>query len=103
MPNGEENAIDLEGFAPSWLEDGGGISGLSPMQAPFVEDTTDYYINPATELPVESETIDPQTGDDNSALPASGCLADAGDPPDTGTWILGSIDGTCQWIDTTTC
>jgi hypothetical protein len=24
-------------------------------------------------------------------------------PPETGTWIWGSVEGVCQWIDTTTC
>ena len=31
------------------------------------------------------------------------CMGDAGSPPESGTFVLGSIDGTCQWIDTTTC
>jgi len=34
---------------------------------------------------------------------ASSCLSDAGAPPGSGTWVLGSIDGECQWLDTTTC
>ena len=31
------------------------------------------------------------------------CLVAAGPPPGSGTFILGAIDGVCQWIDTTTC
>ncbi len=29
------------------------------------------------------------------------CLPDS--PPGSGTWIWGTVDGVCQWIDTTTC
>lgn len=100
MPNGDENNIDLEGFAPSWLEDGGGVSGLSPRQAPFVEDTTDYILDPSTELPDLSDTSDNVQDD---SVTTNSCLANAGPPPNSGTWILGSIGGTCQWIDTTVC
>lgn len=24
-------------------------------------------------------------------------------PPSSGTWVWGSVDGVCQWIDTTDC
>ena len=41
------------------------------------------------------------TGDLNAG--GQSCLSTAGEPPDTGTFVLGSIDGECQWIDTTTC
>lgn len=34
---------------------------------------------------------------------SNACLTDAGDPPASGTYVLGSVDGTCQWISTTTC
>lgn len=31
----------------------------------------------------------------------SGCIPTA--PPGSGTWVWGSINGVCQWIDTTDC
>jgi len=34
---------------------------------------------------------------------SASCLGTAGTPPESGTFILGSVDGVCQWIDTTDC
>lgn len=97
----EDNQFDLDSFEPSFLEDGGGISGeASQRYGPFVEDTTEYHIDPEQELAVESDTILPDTGDEN---PFAACAASAGDPPAMGTYVLGSVNGVCQWINTTTC
>lgn len=98
--NGEEG-INVGDFNPSFLEDGYGVSGLSPMEAPFVQDTTDYVIDPTLEAPEVVDTSD-SVQDDNQPI-GNACLAEAGDPPGSGTYVLGSVNGTCQWIDTTTC
>jgi hypothetical protein len=39
---------------------------------------------------------------DNAAKTgAASCAPTA--PPASGTWVWGSVNGNCQWIDTTTC
>ena len=46
------------------------------------------------EFPGPPDAINPSQGS---------CLGDAGAPPDSGEYFLASIDGTCQWIGSTTC
>lgn len=88
------DGITLDQVDPSWMEDGGGIIGDQP----------DYLDEDLQEWDTQPQTIGGETGDD-FAPPGGGnaCLTAAGAPPGSGTWVLGSIDGTCQWIDTTTC
>lgn len=88
--NGDPN---LDEFEPSFLMEGNPLSGFEPAQPPFFEDATEYDTEARTILNPEEDFI-PAGG---------GCLADAGDPPGSGTYVLGSVNGTCQWIDTTTC
>ena len=42
--------------------------------------------------------------DGNAVLQLTGAAACApSQPPGSGTWIWGSVDGVCQWIETTNC
>jgi hypothetical protein len=77
------------------MEDGYGISGQFPQEEPFAEDGSEWSM--------DCETIGGEPSDDIIPPPGGSCLFDAGDPPGSGTWVLGSVDGTCQWIDTTVC
>ncbi len=100
-----EYGPDINDFSPSWMEDGGGLSGGSESD-PNLDYEQSYLISKGTISAAswETEVTSRQNQSPDDIRPGSGgCMADAGDPPDTGTWILGSIDGTCQWIDTTTC
>lgn len=83
----------LSDFSPSWMDDGLGVSGEQGEQS--FDNNTPWDTNAWSRQNQEPE--------DFINAPAAGCLNDAGDPPAMGTWVLGSVDGTCQWIDTTTC
>lgn len=85
--------FDYGAYQPSFMEDGYGISG--PQNNFVEEDLQDWDLNAWSD---QSQTVE-----DFITGPATGCLSDAGDPPSSGTWVLGSMDGTCKWIDTTTC
>lgn len=91
----DDDSIDLEASQPSFLEDGLGISAGQGEFPPFEQDDQEW------DTDAWSRDINPDQ-DEIAATPES-CMGDAGDPPDTGTYVLGSVDGTCQWIDTTTC
>ncbi len=87
-----------------------GLSDSQPQNGPFREDDFDWdrskdgVWSGGTEPGNEVWTRGGTTPDD--PIPGGGsnaCMDAAGDPPGSGTWILGSIDGTCQWIDTTDC
>jgi hypothetical protein len=88
----EDSSFDFSGYEPSFIEDGYGITG--PQQDVTQEDLQDWDLNAWSD---QSQANEDFTG------AGGGCLSDAGDPPGSGTFVLGSIDGTCQWIDTTTC
>lgn len=83
---------DLEDFNPSFLEDGLGIIGEQPDSVE--EDLQEWDMNAWSDNSQANEDFIGAGG---------GCLADAGPPPATGTSVLGSVGGTCQWISTTTC
>ncbi len=99
--------MDISDIEPSWSQDGGGLSGEQNDPDLSIGTTWDIYAG----------TIDQQSGDSWSTkvisrqnqapedpTPAGGgCLNDAGSPPESGTFVLGTVDGTCQWIDTTIC
>ncbi len=92
--NGDDQGPTMGEFNPSWMRDGLDIVGE--------QNYPDFSSNQAWDT--NPETIGGEPDDDYQPPGGAGsCLSDAGDPPDMGTWILGSIDGTCQWIDTTTC
>ncbi len=102
--NGDEQGPNLNSFDPAWMRDGSGFgedfqteeelgswdlySGTNETQ-----NRTDFWSTKVTSEQNQSNDVD--GGGD--------CLANAGPPPDMGTYVLGSVDGTCQWIDTTTC
>jgi hypothetical protein len=81
--------VDFDEVEPNFLSDGLGVRGQQTFSP---EDDS-------SEWPVEVQFYDVKDVDDDST--AGGC--DPGPPPDSGTWVFGSVDGTCQWIDTTTC
>jgi hypothetical protein len=81
---------DLGGFNPSWMEDGLGLRGEQEQRAPG--DLTQWDTNAWTR-----NLQDPDT----SAGRGGAC--NPGTPPESGTFIFGVVDGTCQWIDTTSC
>lgn len=89
----DDSGLTIDDFAPSWMQDGYGVSG--PQDDHVDEDLQDWDTNAWSD--------NSQHAEDFINGPASGCLADAGAPPGSGTFVLGSVDGTCQWIDTTTC
>ncbi len=92
--NGDDQGPTLGDFNPSWMQTGG-ISGDSQVyEAPFDQDDSPWDTDAWTR---NSQDIGEVRG------AASGCLADAGEPPDMGTYVLGSVDGTCQWIGKTDC
>ncbi len=104
--NGDDQGPNLSEFRPSWVQDGRGIYGSESN--PDLSDGTTWDIY--------SGSFDQQSGDawstkvisDQNQAPedfisGGSCLSDAGSPPESGTFVLGSVDGTCQWIDTTTC
>ena len=102
--------MSTDDFNPSWIEDGYGISGPQ-------DDYTEEDLQP---WDLYAGTQDQQSGPDYWSTKVTSkqnkepedfiggsadgdCMAAAGDPPGSGTFVLGSVDGTCQWIDTTTC
>ncbi len=89
--NGEEYGPNLNEFSPSWMEDGGGISGE--------QNDPDFSDNLQWDTTAWSRVEDQPEGSGGTG----GCISQAGSPPASGTWVLGSVDGTCQWIDTTAC
>ncbi len=89
--NGDDQGPNLNEFSPSWMRDGLDITGE--------QNYPDFSSNQQWDTNAWSRVEDTQ-----DEIPSGGgCMSDAGSPPDTGTWILGSVDGTCRWIDTTTC
>jgi hypothetical protein len=81
----------LHEIQPNWLADGYGIRG--PQQ------TRD-----------RRESVSPTPMEFGLPSGDRGVSADFGNgpcaptaPPESGTSVWGSVDGTCQWIDTTDC
>ncbi len=98
--NGDEQGPTLNDFTPSWMRDGD-LSGGSEEGYRFNND--DSYILKGTVVSAPSwdtTTTSQQNQNDDTPAPRS-CLPDS--PPESGTSVWGSIDGECQWIDTTTC
>lgn len=93
MNGDDQQGPNMNEFSPSWMRDGLDISGE--------QNYPDFSSNQQWDTNAWTEGAD--SAEDFINGPASGCLADAGSPPDMGTFVLGSVDGTCQWIDTTTC
>ena len=92
MNGDDQQGPNLNEFSPSWMRDGLDIVGE--------QNYPDFSSNQPWDTDART---DPHDGPYDAGTGTGGCLSDAGDPPDSGTWILGSVDGTCQWIDTTTC
>ncbi len=94
MNGDDQQGPSMNEFSPSWMRDGLDIVGE--------QNYPDFSSNQAWDT--DPYTIGTEPGDDYQPPGgAASCMSDAGDPPDMGTWILGSVDGTCQWIDTTDC
>jgi len=73
---------------PNWVEDGFGVVGPQRQVIP----------RPTLQPPRMDFGIDnsrPTAGSTSNCAPSA--------PPGTGTWVWGTVDGVCQWIDTTTC
>jgi hypothetical protein len=85
MPNGDD---DLGGFNPSWMEDG---IGIGQPEDYLDEDVRDWDTFAWSRIQQEQDEV------------AGAGACDPGPPPTTGTFVMGVIDGTCQWIDTTSC
>lgn len=92
--NGEEQGVNLSEFNPSWMEDGFGISGEQPDYVD--EDLQNWDTNAWT----DNGEISPE---DFINGPSTDCLSVAGPPPSSGTYALVSVNGTCEWMGTTTC
>lgn len=81
---------DLGGFNPSWMEDGLGLRG--EQEGRPQGDVSQWDTNAWTE-----------DRPDQGEVRGRGGACDPGTPPATGTFVMGVVDGTCQWIDTTSC
>ncbi len=92
MNGDDQQGPNMNEFSPSWMRDGLDISG--EQNYPDFSSNQQWDTNAWSRVEDTPDEIPPSGGS---------CMSDAGDPPDSGTWILGSVDGTCQWIDTTTC
>lgn len=82
---------DLYSILPNWLADGFGVRGpqiqrRSEVAPPREQMFGNFVDNPTSRPPL---IIPP------ACQPST--------PNPSGTWVWGSIDGVCQWIDTTTC
>ncbi len=89
--NGDEySGPTMNEFNPSWMEDGGGISG--EQNDPDFSDNMQWDTNAWSRVE-----------DNPDEFGGGGCISAAGSPPGSGTYVLGSVDGVCQWINTTTC
>ncbi len=99
MPN---YGPDVNDYNPSWMEDGGGLSGGSESD-PNLDNYQSYLLRGTTvsaaSWDTQTTSAQNQSPEDNRAGP--GC--DPGAPPSTGTWIFGVVGGECQWINTTEC
>lgn len=91
----------LDDYQPSWMDDGGGISGGAESD-PYDDFDQSYLLHGQTVSAAswETQTTSRQNQNDDSPAPR-GCLPDS--PPSSGTSVWGAVDGVCQWIDTTTC
>lgn len=78
----------LHEIQPNWVDDGHGIVG--PQR---------QVVRPSTDGPRRMDFN--FSNESRNSSNGSPCAPTT--PPDTGTWVWGSIDGECQWIDTTTC
>lgn len=87
----EGEGVNLGDYEPSWMTDGGGISG--EQNQPDLDDYTPWDTT-AWSRDNQQDDFTGGTGD-ASCTPSN--------PPESGTHFWGSIDGTCQWIDTNTC
>ncbi len=76
---------------PNWVEDGYGIIG---PQRPIVPRER------ATPNPIDFVFNNPNQ---RQVLPGACAPTQPDDTMTTGTWVWGTVDGVCQWIDTTTC
>ncbi len=78
----------LHQINPNWIEDGYGIIG---PQRPIIPKVDPH----PTPMEFKIDNSFPPSGRDDACTPSG--------PPASGTVVWGSIDGVCQWIDTTTC
>lgn len=88
-----DEGITLDSVDPQWMQDGLGVIGDQP----------DYPEEFVRDWDTNAWTDDSQQTEDFVGAGSNDCMTAAGAPPNTGTVVLGSIDGVCQWIDTTTC
>ncbi len=97
---------DMSEFEPSYLRLGG-IAGETEVYVP--EDNYTQWDSPmayTSGVLGQDEDAWSSPGESPEDIPLSSgspCITQAGTIPNSGTWVLGVVDGTCQWIDTTTC
>lgn len=94
----ERPPIDISPLAlhqvePTWRIDGYGIRG--PQEERMAE-----KVGPT---PMAFESSYPHQGGDTIQQTTGSGDCTPIDQPDEGTFVWGSIDGECQWIDTTDC
>jgi len=77
----------LHQINPNWVEDGYGVVGPQRQVIPKPQPQP-----PRMDFGIDNSRVN---------IPTSQCSPST--PPEEGTWIWGSVDGVCQWIDTTTC
>ncbi len=96
--------MGIDDYQPSWMEYGGDLSGGAESD-PEVDYYEQSYPRGSTVHAAEweTQTTSNQNQSPDDIRPGTSCVGTAGDPPGSGTFVLGSVDGTCQWIDTTDC
>ncbi len=95
--------MGIDDYQPSWMEYGGDLSGGAESD-PEVDYYEQSYPRGSTVHAAEWETQTTSRQNQNDDSPAPrGCIPTTRDPEETGTFVWGSVDGVCQWIDTTTC
>lgn len=89
-----DDGPNMGDFHPSWISDGGGISGGEEREPNF-DDYTDWDTNART------EGID----DDYDQTSSGDCTPPGGDTSKIYVKATHYVDGQwqCYWIDTTTC
>lgn len=85
-----DEGVNMSDVDPQWLRDGEGVGQPS-----------DYDLDDYTEWNTRAWSRDIQDQDFTGVTGDASCAPS--DPPGSGTHIWGSVGGTCQWIDTTTC
>ncbi len=100
-----EYGPSLDEFNPSWMEDGGGVSGGSE-RGDTLESNTSYDLNSVTDASAYDMSVWSRQNQEPPDVPNKGCTP-AGSPDTSKVYVkTTSYNGTkwvCDWTETTTC